>query len=165
MMKSRQSLYTLKTQIRALKKNQVQIGMGLFCFDLSSFDLNTGLGFGAYVNFALCDGQNGRPDLRDRFIAGYNPLNADYDTIGNTGGEAEVTLTESQMPSHTHTSNAPNGNNGNTFTGGSSAERAIQALPGGGGTNVPATIDEAGGDQPHENRPPYYVAAFIMRYR
>lgn len=46
----------------------------------------------------LCDGNNGTPDLRNRFIVGagstYQP--------GNTGGSDSVTLTTEQMPSHTH---------------------------------------------------------------
>ena len=50
------------------------------------------------ANFRLCDGQNGTPDLRDRFIVGaggaYNP--------GNTGGSSQVTLTEAQLATHSH---------------------------------------------------------------
>ena len=50
------------------------------------------------VGWALCDGSNGTPDLRDRFIVGaggaYNP--------GNTGGAESVTLTVAQMPQHSH---------------------------------------------------------------
>ena len=46
----------------------------------------------------LCDGSNGAPDLRNRFIVGagstYQP--------GNTGGSNSVTLTTAQMPSHSH---------------------------------------------------------------
>ncbi|MGV1019289.1 hypothetical protein ACTS9V_06555 [Empedobacter falsenii] len=48
----------------------------------------------------LCDGTNGTPDLRGMFIVGYDPENADYKTIGNTGGAKEVTLTTAQMPKH-----------------------------------------------------------------
>jgi microcystin-dependent protein len=48
--------------------------------------------------WALCNGANGTPDLRNRFVVGagssYSP--------GNTGGADSVTLTEAQMPSHTH---------------------------------------------------------------
>jgi len=48
----------------------------------------------------LCDGTNDTPNLVDRFIVG---AGGTYDP-GNTGGATEVTLTEAQMPSHTHTS-------------------------------------------------------------
>ena len=47
----------------------------------------------------LCDGSNGTPDLRNRFIvgagSGYSP--------GNSGGQESVALTVKQMPQHSHT--------------------------------------------------------------
>ena len=50
------------------------------------------------TGFVLCDGNNSTPDLRDRFVVGagsaYSP--------GNTGGNSSVTLSESQLPAHTH---------------------------------------------------------------
>ena len=50
------------------------------------------------VGWALCNGQNGTPDLTDKFIIGAgNKYN-----IGATGGEEQVTLTEDQIPSHNH---------------------------------------------------------------
>ena len=48
--------------------------------------------------WAICNGQNGTPDLRDRFIVGAGSAYA----INNTGGANSVTLTESQIPSHNH---------------------------------------------------------------
>ena len=52
--------------------------------------------------WALCNGTNGTPDLRDRFIvgagSGYAP--------GNTGGQNTVTLTVNQIPAHGHTGSA-----------------------------------------------------------
>jgi microcystin-dependent protein len=51
------------------------------------------------VGWALCDGADGRPDLRDRFIVGAGSTYA----IGATGGANTVTLTADQIPSHTHT--------------------------------------------------------------
>ena len=50
------------------------------------------------TGFVLCDGNNSTPDLRDRFVVGagsaYSP--------GNTGGSSSVTLSTSNLPSHTH---------------------------------------------------------------
>ena len=61
--------------------------------------------------FVLCDGNNSTPDLRDRFVIGagsaYSP--------GNTGGSSSVTLSTSQLPSHTHSLSA----SGTTGGGGS----------------------------------------------
>ena len=50
------------------------------------------------TGFVLCDGNNGTPNLTDRFVVGagaaYSP--------GASGGANSVTLTESQIPSHNH---------------------------------------------------------------
>jgi hypothetical protein len=58
--------------------------------------------------FQLCDGTNGTPDLRDRFVVGagtsYNPA--------DTGGSNSVTLNSNTVPSHTHTATSTS-----TFTG------------------------------------------------
>lgn len=51
------------------------------------------------TGWLLCDGTNGTPDLRGRFIVG---AGGDY-APGNTGGEDAVALTTAQMPKHTHT--------------------------------------------------------------
>lgn len=50
----------------------------------------------------MCNGSNGTPDLRNRFIVGSG---GEYPTK-NTGGAKSVTLTENQMPSHRHTANS-----------------------------------------------------------
>ncbi len=56
--------------------------------------------------WAICDGSNGTPDLRARFIVGAGDGsgagNSNY-SVNNTGGAESVTLTESQIPSHNHT--------------------------------------------------------------
>lgn len=44
----------------------------------------------------LCDGTNGTPDLRNRFIYGGKDSNA------NSGGSSTVTLTINEMPKHSH---------------------------------------------------------------
>jgi len=64
---------------------------------LKYFDSN-GKGFGEMTGWYLCDGRNGSPDLRGRY--GYGRLN---EQIGTLGGNNEVKLSVSHMPSHTHT--------------------------------------------------------------
>ncbi|KAL0219491.1 hypothetical protein P9112_005144 [Eukaryota sp. TZLM1-RC] len=48
--------------------------------------------------WVLCDGKNGTPDLRDRFVLGAS----DVSSIGQKGGQDQVTLTEGQVPKHKH---------------------------------------------------------------
>lgn len=59
------------------------------------------------AGWALCNGSNGTPDLRDRFIVG---AGSSY-SIGDTGGESTVTLSEAEMPEHNH-SNPATGSSG-----------------------------------------------------
>lgn len=48
--------------------------------------------------WVLCDGNNGIPDLSDKFVLGAgNQYN-----VGDTGGEESHTLTIEEMPSHNH---------------------------------------------------------------
>lgn len=96
----------------------------------------------------LCDGTNGTPDLRDRFVVG---AGSEY-SVGATGGEKEHTLTIEEMPSHTHNVMNVPGNSGSYANQGSSN----------GATRTLVTT-ATGGGQPHENRPPYYALAFIMK--
>jgi microcystin-dependent protein len=104
------------------------------------------------TGWALCDGSGGTPNLSGRFIVGYDSTNPDYDTIGEMGGAAVVTLGINEIPAHTHgaVTREPN-------TGGGSF--AI----GNAGTTGSATTGSAGGSLPHENRPPYYTLAYIIK--
>lgn len=123
--------------------------------------------------WALCDGRNGTPDLRDKFIVG---AGLNYQ-VGEQGGAAQVTLTVEQLPPHSHqgtTSEA--GAHTHTYSG--STDRATSGFGGSDALRYPATsrqtsesgmhshtftTETTGGGQPHENRPPYYALAYIMR--
>ena len=48
--------------------------------------------------WVLCNGSNSTPDLRDRFVVGA----ASGYAVGAQGGATSVTLSTSQLPSHTH---------------------------------------------------------------
>ena len=50
--------------------------------------------------WVLCNGANGTPDLRDRFIVGAG--GSGY-SVGDNGGSASTTLTTAELPTHTHT--------------------------------------------------------------
>ena len=55
----------------------------------------------APAGWALCDGSNGTPNLRGRFIFGSGGSRG----MNTTGGQETVALNINEMPSHTHTAN------------------------------------------------------------
>ena len=66
------------------------------------------------AGWALCDGTQGTPDLRDRFIVGavgsYARGNTGGSSTHNHGGAtASHVLTVAQMPSHNHLAPASDG--------------------------------------------------------
>lgn len=160
--------------------------------------------------WSLCDGTNGTPDLRNRFIVA---AGANY-TVGDIGGEGFVTLTIDQMPVHSHGTGGltigANGQHSHSFSGtttndgahthnvgmgystGGDNSRYIQAAAqsqSSGDTPNPVrtagahthsfsgttslngihthaiTGDTAntGNGNSHENRPPFYALAYIMK--
>ena len=99
------------------------------------------------------------PDLRGRFVVGYDPSNQDYNTIGNTGGQALVTLTLDQIPPHSHKITFKDekwGDNANN-----------RPFPNHKIPNSDYSVDTqvTGGGSAHENRPPYYVLAYVMKIK
>jgi len=120
----------------------------------------------------LCDGQNGTPDLRDRFLVGAG--SSKY-PVGKTGGEEKVKLEIAHMPSHNHRVTDP-GHDHSIEMRDSSSDVDPSSLPlyarnnitneNRKGTNRATTgisIQNAGDGQAHENLPPYYALCFIMK--
>ena len=57
----------------------------------------------ALTNWKICDGDNGTPDLRDKFVMGVgSSVNTSTATKGETGGANSYTLALNQMPEHSH---------------------------------------------------------------
>lgn len=98
--------------------------------------------------------------------------------LNTTGGEAQVTLTTSEMPSHNHTGyTSTDGNHRHAFPGrsangdnGPSAESYASSddartlyVDYGGEHNHTITITSAGGGAAHENMPPYLVVHMWKR--
>ena len=136
------------------------------------------------TGFVLCDGNNGTPNLTDRFIVGaggaYSP--------GATGGSSSVTLSTANLPSHNHSFSATTSNvnlshnhgyqSANHPTG-SGPEQNQSGGPEDRTTfNVNKTTGNALGNHNHtvsgttgsigsgssvENRPPYYALCYIMK--
>lgn len=118
--------------------------------------------------WALCNGQNGTADLRGMFVLGHNPDRPGLSTtaVGDTGGEENKTLTTDQMPAHNHVAS----------TGQFGYNQLLRKAPlgslstasgtdgGGNGGTEPdilssQALQPAGGSQPFDNRPPFYVLA------
>lgn len=113
------------------------------------------------------------PDLRNVFVMGAGDT---YD-VGDTGGAAEITLTEAQMPVHTHTTQPHRHYHQPLVTGDFDVEGAGIPQPN-AAQIVPltqnltdfetVTVDPAGGDgdpletQPHANLPPYFALKFAI---
>lgn len=125
----------------------------------------------------LCDGTNGAPDLRDRFVLG-------GESAGEEGGQNQVQLSLDQMPAHRHTfTTSTNGEHDHEYvdqwrktvwawaTGWSWTtycgspdylERSSVFAPDGKHYHTGTTYS-IGSSMPYDNRPAYYKAAYIMR--
>jgi len=131
------------------------------------------------TGWALCDGQNGTVDMRNKFVMG-----GDHAAIGNTGGANEVTpsgsvsvsasvnnhtLSQSQMPSHNHNidghtdyvssqqyRNYPR----KTYTG---ISVGTGSAGGSGSHSHGITASGSFSANAQDNKPAYYQTAYIQR--
>jgi microcystin-dependent protein len=134
--------------------------------------------------WVICDGANSTPNLTDRFVIHASAdSGATYD-VGDTGGAATVTLSEAEMPAHAHAAGdivtasagahthdialsfSLRDNNQESFTvadiATGSSTRATQSA--GAHTHTMSGNSGAkGSGAAHENLPPYYALAYIMK--
>jgi hypothetical protein len=118
----------------------------------ANFEAN-GLGKNLRLGWAICNGNNGTPNIGGRVIVGYG---TGFTTLNEIGGEKEHTLTLPEIPVHSH-------------------GLPIQV---GGSLNIPSLTEtgsnnesysetnrttNAGGGLPHNNMPPYIVQIYIMK--
>ncbi len=131
--------------------------------------------------WVLCNGANGTPDLRDRFIVGAGNSYG----VGSIGGTPSVQLSISQLPSHSHATtvseddghthnvyfdtgsggDGPNGDMAKVDHGlqkGVSADFGVKTGKNGDHTHT-VSVQNTGGNEAHENRPPYYALCYIMK--
>lgn len=112
----------------------------------------------------LCDGQNGTPDLRDRFVVG---AGHDY-AKGDRGGEKEHQLSENQLPQHRHEyvgDDALAGIESGCSTAIRTTSTRYDAESSMSGYSQVYATSSTGGGAAHENRPPFYALCYIMRVR
>ena len=117
--------------------------------------LGTTYGGNGVTTFAL-------PDLRGRAPIGFNqgPGLSNHQ-LGEEGGTETVTLTVGEIPAHQHAQPASNAEQ--------DTNRPGNAVPAKGGVYAGATdgttldpTTSAGGNQPHDNRPPYLAINYII---
>lgn len=113
------------------------------------------------------------PDLRGRFVVGQHDSDNDYREKGSGGGKKTVILTEEELPAHRHSmTDYYYPENRKTIAGNVANNPSAQKY----GSNKTDTDNDGmlyfnhdtgttGGSAGHENRPPYYVLAYIMRVK
>lgn len=102
------------------------------------------------TGFALCNGMNGTPDLRDRFIIG-----AGGSYVAHTkGGTATVDL------SHTHAYSGTTDGSGSSGVYASAPGVSVSAQ---NHTHTYSGTTESAGNESTSILPPYYALCFIMK--
>jgi microcystin-dependent protein len=141
------------------------LGWALCTGQLLSIDQNSAL-FSLYGTTYGGDGVTtfGIPDLRSRVALHMGNRGQTNFPQGQMAGSEQVTLTRSQLATHTHTIGAcvtgTTENPLNGFYGGDSAN-ALYGAPDGSVTSN-QEIKNNGGSQPHDNMMPYQCINFIV---
>lgn len=103
--------------------------------------------------------------LAGKFIVGYDPADVDYDAIGKIGGEKKHQLTNGELPKTQLRVNTTGNQSG--VDPGRGLQRSSTNGDGyasnGTGSGTYPYIESFGNDEAHENRPPYYVLAYIIK--
>ncbi len=114
------------------------------------------------------DGQNtfALPDLRSRVPLHQGQGNGlSNRTLGQAGGEENVTLVVPQLPAHTHAATASSAAGtatspaGNVWAAGNNTPFSDQASD---AQMSAAAVQAVGGSQPHDNMLPFLAVNFIM---
>ena len=122
------------------------------------------------AGYVLCNGSNGTPDLRDRFVVGAGSTYA----VNATGGSADAVVVShthsatSVVSETAHTHGLPLGfnetNNGPLVGGSANASgTTIQTNSATTGITVATTNATAGVSGTNANLPPYYALCYIMK--
>jgi microcystin-dependent protein len=123
--------------------------------------IGTTYGGDGQTNFAL-------PDLRGRvpIHQGQSSGTSNY-TMGQVGGSESVTLTASQIPSHTHQAQCVTGGSNtrspvNGIWAAAASDTVYKAATVGQANMAAGAIGSAGGNQPHSNLMGYQVLNYII---
>jgi microcystin-dependent protein len=157
-------------EIRVFPFNFAPLGWAMCDGQLMAISQNTAL-------FSLLGtqfGGNGTSNFALPNLQGSVPLDAGFGAglsqrvIGEVGGSPTVTLTVSEIPTHSHsvacatTSNATSPANA-VFGGAGRGKPSAYALSSGTKVNMSASaVAQAGGSRPHDNMQPYLVLNFCI---
>jgi hypothetical protein len=126
------------------------------------------------AGYVLCNGSNGTPDLRDRFVVGAGSTYS-VDATGGSANSIVVSHTHTATstvtdPGHTHTTTINATNNqgtgpawlfwGNNSSQGSGTNTTTSQTT---GVTVATTVASAGTSGTNANLPPYYALCYIMK--
>ena len=128
-------------RIKALENKKSPVPIGLIAI------------WGKPASEPIPEGWKECTDLRGRMPLGWNPDDAEFNQIGTMGGEKTHALTIAEMPAHSH--KVP------VFARGSASGNA-HGHPD-DWIDDRRTVDSfsVGGNQPHNNMPPYRIIKFI----
>ena len=142
-------------------------------FDSNGYPIDKTTG-NADTTWHLCDGTNGTPDLRGRFILGASASHA----VGTTGGEEAHSLTPDENAPHDHgatcsraglhahgiKSPAGKADDGSGIGRGYIWDKVqTYNTEQAGEHDHEITIGVSGSGAPHNNMPPYYTLSYIMK--
>jgi microcystin-dependent protein len=124
----------------------------------------------------LCDGTNGTPDLRDRFIIGARQDDAGAaktnitGSLTQTGGSKDAiavshthTASTNSTGAHTHSTPTAQGLYGAGAAATTGATNTTGVTGSAGAHEHTVTVASAGSSGTNANLPPYYALAFIMK--
>ena len=115
--------------------------------------------------WVLCNGSNGTPDLRDRFVVA---AGSTY-SVGQTGGSTDaivVTHTHTATvtdPGHVHTYIKPQASTSYYSNINGSSPGAVSASTDSAVTGISVANANTGSSGVNANLPPYYALAYIMK--
>jgi hypothetical protein len=120
------------------------------------------------AGYVLCNGSNGTPDLRDRFVVGAGSTYA-VDATGGSANAIVVSHTHTATsavtdPGHTHSYASAvfncNQNSGQVQAGVTTTGTTASNTT---GITVATTVDTAGTSGTNANLPPYFALCYIMK--
>ena len=158
-------IYTINTQLQSMS-GAIAASTTVPRFTIVAF---AGLATAIPSGWAFCDGTNGTPDLRARFIVGTtNGTSPDgNDRVGTNiapgsiGGERNHILSVAEMPAHTHGIPAHDAFTGASISDPRKNNNFNSTNPADlGGTDITYAT---GGGLAHNTVPPYYALAYIMK--